>query len=176
MKFILFFLVFALHFSKPRYKSREIKNNNLMEVTKMEKQQTTILVSVYSWTVEKVEKQVPAGYNNELDFFFDTTVTGDLEITTAQETIYEVEVSSIGDLAELYNRFHCKVQFKKPTDKNWYSYRQMSRRLFKPAISELKLVGIKNVDFDYDKLPWYNRFRWRSCGKDYSMPIAHKVM
>lgn len=131
----------------------------------------TILVSVYSWSVEKVEKQVPAGYNHELDLFFNSAVTGYLEENTAQETIYEVEISSIGDLAELYNRFHCNVRFKKPTDKNWYSYRQMSRRLFKPSTSELKVVEIKDVDFEFHRLPWYNRFRWYSGGKNYCKRI-----
>ncbi|MCU1805168.1 hypothetical protein NVV31_07080 [Cytobacillus firmus] len=122
----------------------------------MAKQQT-ILVSVYSWEVEKVEKQVPVVF--EFQNLFGTTVTENDDIITAQETIYEVEVGSLGDLAEIYNRFHCKVQFKKTTDKNWYSYRQISRRLFKPADVELKVVEINDVDFDYNKLPWYNRYR-----------------
>lgn len=132
---------------------------------------TTLLVSVYQWTKETVETPLPK--KTEVESFFTRALPPQHEKHVAKEFIYEVQINNIGDLATLYNRFHNKVRFKKTTDKNWYTYRAMSTRLFKKGTSELKLIEINSDVQDYRRIPQeYSRREKRERFFEYPWSIS----
>jgi molybdopterin converting factor small subunit len=69
---------------------------------------TTLLVSIYSW-----EGRTPK-----------------------TEDVFEVQIRNMEDMTILTHRLGYKVKYKKPTDKNWNTYRAMTKRLFKKEIHE----------------------------------------
>lgn len=120
-------------------------------MTNNQTKSTTLLVSVYQWTMETVETPLPKKTGAEPSHT--RSLPPQHEKHVAKEFIYEVQINNIGDLAVLHNRFHNKVRFKKTTDKNWYTYRAMSTRLFKKETSELKLIEINSDALDYRRIP-----------------------
>ncbi|HFJ9371738.1 TPA: hypothetical protein ACGW7B_002260 [Bacillus nitratireducens] len=141
-------------------------------MTNNQTKSTTLLVSVYQWTMETVETPLPK--KNEGKSFFTIALPPQHEKHVAKEFIYEVQINNIGDLAVLHNRFHNKVRFKKPTDKNWYTYRAMSTRLFKKETSELKLIEINSEALDYRRIPQKNyRREKRERFFEYSWTISN---
>ncbi|MDZ4427300.1 hypothetical protein ORL82_23710 [Bacillus cereus] len=60
---------------------------------------TTLLVSVYQWTMETVETPLPK--KTEAKLFFTRALPPQHEKHIAKEFIYEVQINSIGDLAAL---------------------------------------------------------------------------
>ncbi|SIR68450.1 hypothetical protein SAMN05878482_10525 [Peribacillus simplex] len=79
---------------------------------------TTLLVSTYKWS------------RNEFDEIKQK------EVKSRKEFIYEVSVRDISDMAVVFHKFGRKVKYKKPTDKNWYTYRTMVNRLFKEEVTQ----------------------------------------
>ncbi|KAB2489986.1 hypothetical protein [Priestia endophytica] len=79
----------------------------------------TLLVSIYSWNREDDYDQKTQSFINPI-----------------KEDVFEVQIKNIEDMTILTHRLGCKVKYKKPTDKNWYTYRAMTKRLFKKEINE----------------------------------------
>lgn len=79
---------------------------------------TIILVSNYDWCYEEFDEELQT------------------EIPSPKECIHEIYVQNIEDMAVLFHRFGSKAKYKKPTDKNWYTYRAMMNRLFKKEIAK----------------------------------------
>lgn len=52
------------------------------------------------------------------------------------EYIYEVEIRDMNDFTKLWIKQDKKVKYKKPNDKNWYTYRAMLNRLFKKELNQ----------------------------------------
>lgn len=102
---------------------------------------TLLLVSIYDWDHlefnEENEKNVP------------------------KEFVYEFYVRNIEDMVVLSHRFSSKVKYKKPTDKNWYTYRSMVYRLFRKEIdgrnidNQLKLIAVNELGIDEEQPPLY---------------------
>ncbi|PLT29219.1 hypothetical protein [Peribacillus deserti] len=55
-----------------------------------------------------------------------------------KEDVFKVHIKSIEDMVILTHRLGCKVKYKKPTDKNWYTYRSRVKRLFNKEINECR--------------------------------------
>lgn len=81
--------------------------------------QVTLLVSLYSWDRQK-------DYDQETKTF----------INPVNEDVFEVKIKGIEDMTILTHRLGYKVRYKKPTDKNWYTYRAMTKRLFRKEIED----------------------------------------
>lgn len=83
------------------------------------KKNITLLISIYSW-----------------DWKYDYDTRTSAFINPIKEDVFEVQIRSIEDMTILSLRLGWKVKFKKPTDKNWYTYRAMTKRLFNKEINE----------------------------------------
>lgn len=83
----------------------------------------------------------PMGYDDVCETFY--------QEHNEFEFIYETEISSVADFLAVTYQFDKLVQYKKPTDKNWYTARSMMKRLFKKEVANNKPI-IKIVE----TIPW----------------------
>jgi len=77
-----------------------------------------------------------------------------------RETIFEVQIRSMKDMVILTHRLGVSVKYKKPTDKNWYTPRAMTRRLFRKEINgdhpyleqvDSFIIGLRKSKKEYQK-------------------------